>query len=122
MEDIRCTILEHSWMANSKVVVSSCLIRMKPRISLSKEDKKRFCLGLPDWCPCCDCSMVDLVGSSVDELVMKLDVNKPLRLKHSKSRCIELPKGDSLEPGNKELKVDADQGFMFDVTCDDLRR
>lgn len=69
-------------MNDKKVVVSSSLIRTEPRIPLSKEDGKRFCLGLPGWCPCEDCQSGacstdedDLVQDSVTSSVCQSDFN-----------------------------------------------
>ena len=38
---------------HAKEVVSPSLIATSPKPGLSKTDHKRFCLGLPDWCPYC---------------------------------------------------------------------
>ena len=94
-------------MVNSEETVSSSLIRTKPRVSLSSEDGKPFCLGLPDWCPCDDCSKVKSVEEPVKNgTTLKLDDKKPLKLKCNKNRCSkELTKSNSLEPHSKELKV-----------------
>ena len=62
-------------MAASKEVVSRSLIRIESRVALSKEDGKRFCLEMPGWCPCDECSAQDFStvesapASSVEESV-----------------------------------------------------
>ena len=100
--------------------MSSSLIRMNPHVLLSSEYRKAFCLGLPDWCPCDDCSKVESVEEPVkSSTTLKLDDKKPLKLKHNKNRCSnELTKSESLEPCSKEPKVDADQR----ITNDDLNK
>ena len=111
-------------MANSEEVVSSSLIRVSPRVPLSSEDGRKFCLGLPGWCPCDDCSTVESVDESVKSDEKSKDIRKSkkksLKLKRNKRSCNEVTNGESLEPYNKELKVDGNQRFIFDLTSDDL--
>lgn len=111
-------------MVNSEETVSNSLIRTKPCVPLSSEDGKPFCLGLPDWCPCNDCSKVKSVEEPVkSSMTLKLDDKKPLKLKSNKNRCgNELTKSESLESSSKELKADTDQPFMFEMTNDDLNK
>ena len=48
-------IINTEIMAKNTCTVSKSLIRTtKP--NLSKEQERRFCLGLVGWCPCSDCS------------------------------------------------------------------
>lgn len=48
---------------------------------------------------------------------------KPLKLKHNKNRCSnELTKSELLELHNKELKIDTNQWFTFEMTNDDLNK
>ena len=101
--------------------MSSCLIRTNPRVLLSSEYGKAFCLGLPDWCLCDDCSKVESVEEPVkSHTTLKLDDKKPLKPKHNKNRC-KLTKSELLEPRSKEPKVDADQRFTFEMN-DDLNK
>ena len=63
---------------------------MKPCVPLSSEDRKAFCLGLPDWYPCDDCFKVELVEEPVKSgMTLKLDEKKPLKMNHNKNRCVK---------------------------------
>jgi len=40
-------------MNKSRAVVSPSLLRSSPKPGVSAEHYQLFCLGLPEWCPCC---------------------------------------------------------------------
>ena len=115
-------------MANSEEVVSSSLIRVSPRVPLSSEDGRKFCLGLPGWCPCNDCSTVESVKESVKSDEKSEDIRKSkkksLKLKRNKRSYNEVTNGELL--CNKEPKVDGDEDgnkrFTFEVTSGDLNK
>ena len=62
-------------------IVSASLIRKRPRVLLSKEEQKRFCLGLAGWCPCDDCQSDEssIVANPVEESAVTND-KKSLKL------------------------------------------
>ena len=76
----------------------------KGKKSLSLSEQRRFCLGLPGWCPCIDCSPLPMASK---------DPSKPLSLKR-KERAADQ---SSLEKRPSKKKNDR---FTFDVTTDDL--
>ena len=39
--------------AKNREVVSESLLQQNPNPSVGPEFYKPFCLGLPEWCPCC---------------------------------------------------------------------
>ena len=46
------------------VVVSKSLIRTTKPSSLTKENESNFCLGVPGWCPCSNCSEFAMASTS----------------------------------------------------------
>ena len=116
---------------NRQEVVSQSLIVTSSKPGVPKEHYKKFCLGLPDWCPCCagDESAGD--GSAGDRSAgekVNMTENNPnaggskqsergskfLQLKRSRT----VPKHVA-QSGQKKVK-DNDDRFSFDVTMEEL--
>ena len=116
---------------NRQEVVSQSLIVTSSKPGVPKEHCKNFCLGLPDWCPCCagDESAGD--GSAGDRSAgekVNMTENNPnaggskqsergskfLQLKRSRT----VPK-HMAQSGQKKVK-DNDDRFSFDVTMEEL--
>ena len=54
----------YSVIMTSKCVNSTdCVVILKrEKPVLMEEEQRHFCLGLPGWCPCPDCSLPDAVS------------------------------------------------------------
>ena len=96
-------------MKSNTCVVSKSLIRTtKP--NLSKEEERRFCLGLVGWCPCSNCSPME---------------TKSLILKR-KRRGGPVTDGevreDNPSPESLSNNDDKDERFDFNVTSEDLSK
>lgn len=86
-------------------VVSKSLLVTQPRIPLSEEESRKFCLGLIGWCPCVDYSPPS-ESSSLDSLEMdrqKQCASKPLKLKRVRNKNHEEVEA---EPPDKVSKCD----------------
>ena len=85
--------------------VSESLLWKGEKKVLALSEQRRFCLGLPGWCPCTDCS---------SELLLPMaskDPRKPLSLKRKEPTATTRE-----EPPPKK----GSDRFSFDVTVDDL--
>ena len=73
-------------MTDTEAIISISLLKRKPSAPLCKEEQKRFCLGLKDWCPC------DFCGGHLMETFLTGDVGKsrPLCLKLKQKRPVVL--------------------------------
>ena len=72
-------------MTDTEAIVSISLLKKKPSAPLSKEEQKRFCLGLKDWCPC------DFCGGRLMETSLTVDAagkSRPLCLKLKRKRPV----------------------------------
>ena len=85
---------------NSECIVSESLLWKGEKKYLSLADQRKFCLGLPGWCPCVDCT---------DPEMATTDPDKPLSLKR------KAPTRDQ-EPAAKKI----DDRFLFDITIEEL--
>lgn len=121
-------------------VVSESLIRKDPIPSVGPEFYKSFCLGLPDWCPCCIKTAEQRKGKSLslkrryvtlsDQESSKKS-NKPIdRLqstssnqeKSEKSIADNRPRATPLYHDNSKKSDRTDERYLFDVTFDDLSK
>ena len=125
-------------MSGKEVVVSSSLICTEPRVALSKKDGKRFCLGLPEWCPCEDCQQsvvanmgdcdVHMVEDSVTSKVCQsgfnaeIDHSKPLKLKRKGIGGRKELSKEANVASEKEGTGDSEHRFVFEVTSDELNK
>ena len=118
----------HPDMTDTEAIVSISLLKRKPNAPLCKEEQKRFCLGLKDWCSC------DFCGGRLMETFLTADAGKsrPLCLKLKWKRPVVLNmvdltvEEDMFESSSgKSKKVDnsrRDDRFLFNVTLDDLNK
>ena len=79
-------------------IVSASLLRMTAKPGVASSDYKPFCLGIPDWCPCC---------------VTKEENRKSLSLKR--------PCGNPVNKNAKKQKENMDR-FPFDIDVGDLSK
>jgi len=79
------------------MAVSASLIRKRPRVPLSSEEQKRFCLGLAGWCPCDNCQSDESMGEKPVEESAVTNGKKSLKLKPK----TKVTTGEPLEPSNK---------------------
>ena len=94
-------------------IVSESLFKVNS--SLPAEDLKKFCLGLPGWCPCCIATEMDK-----EIPIPKPPRGKSLSLKRTRTTNItgESCKQESRSE-SKKMK-ESDERFNFDVTFDEL--
>ena len=123
-----------------KSVVSKSLIQKDPIPSVGPEFYKSFCLGLPDWYPCCIKMAEQRKGKSLSlkrPHVMLSDQesskksNKPIdRLQSTSSNqeksekiiADNRPCGTPLYHGNSKKTDRMDERYLFDVTFYDLSK
>ena len=67
-------------------VVSDSLILTSSKPGIPKEHYKNFCLGLPDWCPCCTGDELRMEENNLNAAVLKNKEreSKSLQLKRSR--------------------------------------
>ena len=94
-------------MSKKREVVSDTLIKTAADPSVTSDYYKPFCLGLPDWCPCC---------VEMDRSRKSLKLKRP-RVASSKQQTSQEDEQDDA----KRLKED-DERFSFDVTFENLCR
>lgn len=92
------------------IVSKSILEQEKP--VLTEEEERNFCLGLPGWCLCRDCSPPTNMAQTKG--------NKSLSLKR-KGEVSLLVTEDTGEPSTK-MGMQDDERFNFNVTSDDLSK
>ena len=92
-------------------VVSKSLIACPPKSFIPN---RRFCLGLPEWCPCC-------MDKSDDEPAKSLKLKRPHancdHLAQASKKTKDSTESKSLE--NSKGDIDADR-FDFDTTLEEL--
>ena len=123
-----------------KSVMSESLIRKDPISSVGPNFYISFCLGLPDWCPCCIKMAEQQKGKSLslkrphvalsDQESSKKS-NKPIdRLqstssnqeKSEKSIADNRPHATPLYHNNSKKSDRTDERYLFDVTFNDLSK
>ena len=103
-------------------VVSKSILERKP--VLNKEEQRRFCLGLPGWCPCPDCSTLTTSATCKDttkapSAMEAAKGKKSLSLKRTREKVLPIVEA-SEEPSGK--RNPDDDRFDFNITSDDLSK
>ena len=103
---------------NNNCVVSDSLLWKGEEKFLSLADQRRFCLGIPGWCPCINCTEPEMAT---------IDPGKPLGRKRrtagssaSSSTGIKINDDSNLEPVAKKVSEKVEDRFLFDVTSEEL--
>ena len=58
------SMLKHVVMSKREVVSESLIVLTSLKLGVQKEHYKKFCLGLPDWCPCCTGEELNMAENS----------------------------------------------------------
>ena len=91
-------------MNKSRAVVSPSLLRRSPKPGVSSEQYQSFCLGLPEWCPCC--------------IKMAERKRKPLSLKRPR-----VDQSDKENDDHEQQKISkTEERYLFDVTLEDITK
>ena len=111
--------LKHVVMSKREVV-SESLILTSSKPGVQKEHYKKFCLGLPDWCPCCAGKELNMAENSnpnggVKNSKGRSSSGKSLQLKQTRATTKTKP----VPPDQKKVK-NYDDRFSFDVTIEEL--
>ena len=108
-------------MNEQSEVVSLSLISSSSKPGVTKEHYKKFCLGLPDWCPCCigdELSMAENDPNGASK--RKGGGSKSLQL-NKRSRRVDASVTKDVSPNQtKVASSDSDDRFSFDVTIEEL--
>ena len=106
----------------SECVVSKSILEHRP--VLNKEEQRSFCLGLPGWCPCPDCSPLTTIATCEGTNKAPSDMEttkgkKSLSLKRKREKV--LPSAEASEELSGKRNSDDDR-FDFNITSDDLSK
>ena len=91
-------------------VVSKSLIRKSLRPGITKEQSKNYCLGIPEWCPCC-------MESNSKQGAKSLQLKRPRREQKSDKNG---KRSKEVDQENHEVASKADERFSFDTTANEL--
>ena len=95
-------------LMNADCVVSDSLLWKGEEKFLSLADQRRFCLGIPGWCPCIDCT---------EPKMASIDSGKPLGRKRKTGSKIH--DTSNLKPVAKKVDEKVEDRFLFDVTTEE---
>ena len=104
-------IHHHEVITNSQIVSQSLIVSSARKRPNANNDLKKFCLGLPDWCPCCiNDDEHPKKHTAADSTLERSEGggSKALKLRRTKD--------NSGVPGEENAGV----RFAFDVTSEDL--
>ena len=95
-------------------VVSKSLIRTSLRPGITEEGVKKFCLGIPGWCSCCE----EPMEKDSKRAPKSLQLKRTRQTKVSNENCRRSKESNS-EYNEEEVEISEDK-FSFDVTCEEL--
>ena len=98
------------FLMNTDCVVSDSLLWKGEEKFLSLADQRRFCLGIPGWCPCINCTEPEMAT---------IDPSKPLGRKRKTTES-KIHDTSNLEPVAKKVDEKVEDRFLFDVTTEEL--
>ena len=99
---------------NTNCVVSNSLLWKGEEKFLSLADQRRFCLGIPGWCPCIDCTEPEIAT---------IDPGKLLSHKRNaagSSAGSKIHHDSNLKPVAKKVNEKVEDRFLLDVTTEEL--
>ena len=108
---------KHGGKVMDCIVSKSILERKKP--ILTEEEERNFCLGLPGWCLCHECSPTS-EPTSMALSTAQAKGKKSLSLKRKREVPLFVTE-DTGEP-SKKIETQDNERFDFNVTSDDLSK
>ena len=108
---------KHGGKVMDCIVSKSSLEHKKPILT---EEERNFCLGLPGWCLCHECSSTSESTSeptSMASSMAQAKGKKSLSLK--RKREVPLLATEDTEEASKKIEMQDNEWFDFNVTSDD---
>jgi len=102
-------------MSRRQEVVSKSLIVTPPKSFIPNS---RFCLGLPEWCPCC----IEKDKATGTDMA-STDKSKCLKLKRPRAHCVQAPLSKKPVEPEKQIPLEEEndlERFNFDTTVEEL--